>query len=184
MCIRDSVKVQSLGTNSSNGNILTPMKAMHSIVASTAQETSITINKIAASPFLRDHAYIPPMPPYCIDNYYSVRTQLILPFRATLRGTVLDVTTGDFTNTGLPKTSFVLVDSLGAWLPCIATGRRNAGSRALVDGTEIIAYNVNARPHAVPGKAPCVWFFKDSTIIKVGNSNVQKRVKIDLLPPP
>ena len=180
----ERVRVQPLGTSATNGNILTPMKSMHSIVASSAQETSIAITSTAVSPFLRDHAYVAPMPPYCIDNYQNARTQFVLPFRATIRGTVNDVTTGDFTNTGLPKTSFALVDSLGAWLHCSATGHRNAGSKALVDGTEIIAYNVNARPHAAPGKPPCVWLFKDSTIIRVGTSTVQKRVKIDLVPPP
>ena len=181
----ERVRVQPLGTSATNGNILTPMKSMHSIVASSAQETSIAITNTEVSPFLRNHAYVAPKPPYCIDNYQNARTQLVVPFRATLRGTVVDVTTGDFTNTGLPKTSFALVDSLGAWLHCSATGHRNAGSKALVDGTEIIAYNVNARPHAVAGKPPCVWLFKDSTIIRVGKSTVQKRLKIDLvLPPP
>ena len=175
------VRVQPLLSNASNGTVLTPMRTMHSIAASPAQSTSIKITAMATSPFLfPPHEYIVPNPPHCINNFQQNRAHFVVPFRATFRGTVVNVVKGDITRAGDPKTTFALVDSFGAWLPCCATGR-HALSAALVDGTEIVAYNVFARANRVEGKQPCVWLFKDSTIVPVGTSTVQKRVQIDFV---
>ena len=177
----ERLRVTGLLDNASNGNILTPVRSIHSIVATPSQSTTITLTPTATSPFLKNHVYSPPRPPYCIINFQQARTQFVVPFRATLRGTVVDVMKGDFTRNGLPKTTFALVDSSGAWVHCCATGARNALSQVLRDGSEIVAYNVSGRGSLQSGQQPCVWLFKDAIIVPIGISTVKKLIKIDLV---
>ena len=179
----ERVRVTDLASNASNGNILTPMRSIHSIVATSAQSTTITLTQTATSPFMQDHVYSAPRAPYCITNFQQARTQFVVPFRATLRGTVFDVVKGEFSRNGVPKTTFALVDSAGAWVHCCALGQRNANSQALVEGTEIVGYNVSGRGRLQAAQQPCIWLFKDAFIVPVGVSSVKKLMKIDLVTP-
>ena len=178
----ERVRVSPVVSNSANGNILTPMRSIQSIAASSVQSTTIAITTMATSPFLLHNAiYTAPKPPFCIMNFQQARMQFVVPFRATLRGSTIDIVKDDFTRTGEPKTSFSLVDSSGAWLNCCAIGVRNACSNALFEGSEIVAYNVYGRGALQAGQQSLVWLFKDATIVSVGKSSVKKHLKIDLV---
>ena len=107
-------------------------------------------------------------------NFQQARTQFVVPFRATLRGTAVDVVKGDFTRNGDLKTLLLLVDPAGAWLHCCATGIRNARSDALTEESEIVLYNVSGRGTSQAGKQPCVWLFNDAIVVPLGASTVKK----------
>ena len=174
-------RVNNLVTNSNNGNILTPLPSMHSITPSAGASTTIAITTTPTSPFLQNALYTAPRPPYCIMNFQQARTQFVVPFRATLRGTAVDVVKSEFTRNGEPKTSFSLVDPAGAWLNCCAVGARNACSDALAEGSDLVVYHVLGRSSLQGAQQPCVWLFNDATIVRVGTSSVKKLIKIDLV---
>ena len=175
----ERIRVNDFVTNKTNGNILTPMRSINSIDASAAESTTIAITTTPTSPFLQNTVYTAPKPPYCIMYFQQVRRQFVVPFRATLRGTAVDVRKGHQTQKGDPKTSFSLVDPAGAYLNCCAIGERNACSDALAEGSNLVLYNVSGR--RTEGQEPLVWLFQDATVVCVGTSSVEKRIKIELL---
>ena len=108
-----------------------------------------------------------------------------VPFRAHMRGTVVDVVRGDFTRSGEAKATFALVDSAGAWVQCCAVGARNAGSKPLQEGFEVVVYNVSARASLQQGQSHCVWLFKDAFVVPVAvaRNPLKKLLKVELQSP-
>ena len=90
----------------------------------------------------------------------------------------MDVSRQDETSNGQAKISFALVDDSGAWLQCAAIGR-NAFAKDLRNNTEVIAYNVSAKT-GQNNNAACVWLFKDSMLVGIGQKEVQKKMQVGL----
>ena len=103
---------------------------------------------------------------------------MVAPFRATLKGTVGTVSDPELTLQGNAKRNFGLIDSVGAWIRCCAL-LHNAGSRALVCGTDVVLYYTTARKSR--GSAPgMLYLMKDALIVPVGrhDGRVEKKIEI------
>ena len=72
-----------------------------------------------------------------------------------------------------------MVDPAGARLNCCAIGEQHAWSDALAEGSNLVVYNVSGR--RTEGQEPRVWLFKDATVVRVGTSSIEKRIKIHLV---
>ena len=175
----EHLRIADIPSNDYNGNILTTMKALHSVTESPALlGTTLSLVEIPSSPFMTSHVYSAPTAHACISQYFSVKSQLVPPFRATLRGVLQDVQVGEVTQTGQAKCTFALVDEMGSWLQCCAIGR-NASGKNLENGNEVVLYYASGRKGTGINDG-MVWLFKESMIIKVGRKNVQKRMQIEL----
>ena len=114
-----------------------------------------------------------------MSNTLSVQSQLVSPFRATLRGTIQDVETSGVTQLhSQPKCMFALVDEMGSWLQCCGIGR-NATNKILQDGNEVVLYYASGRK-GTGNTAVNIWLFKDAMVVCVGKKNIQKRMKIEM----
>ncbi len=175
----ENFRIADVAGNAYNGNILTTMKVLHSIADGPSQEaTMLSLSAEPQSPFVLSHVYRPPVHPQCIDHFLSSKSQFTPPFRATLRGCIVDSQEGDLTQAGQPKCTFALVDDMGCWLQCCAIGR-NARSPALQDGNDVVLYYGAGRA-TVGNNGGYFWLFKDAMIVLVGTKKVQKRMQIDI----
>ena len=156
------------------------MRVLHSLSEGPVQRaTVLSLSSTSQSPYLMpDWVYRIPEHPHCIRSFLAKKTQFVPPFRATLRGVVLDVEAGGTTQQGQPKSVFSLVDEAGTWLRCCALGR-NAVSPALVNGNEVVLYFGAGRPgrDASPG---LFWLFKDSCVVLLGPKGGVKRFELEL----
>ena len=179
----ESVRISEEKQNDFNGNVLTSMRGLHSMVG-TAQGPSTAISLVTSlsSPFMTTAVYATPSSVQCIINFSSCRSKMVPPFRATMRGVILDLADHDVTQQGDAKRAFALVDDMGFWCHVIAIGR-NALSPALENGNDVVLYFVTARPGS-HGGCGSVYLFKDSVIVLVGKKYVQKRVEIELCAKP
>ena len=176
----EGVRVSDVSANDYNGHILTTMRVLHSVGERPAQRaTVLTMSSTPQSPYLQpQYEYKIPEHPQCIRSFLPKKAQFAPPFRATLRGVVLDVEVGGTTQLGQAKTVFVLVDEAGTWLRCCAVGR-NAVSSALKNGNEIIVYFGAGRAARASGLG-CIWLFKDSSVVLIGKKAGVKRLEIEL----
>ena len=175
----EGLRVADVPANDYNGSILTPMRVLHSITASKRNvSTALSVTQAVMSPYVQNHNYCPPDHPKCITHFMSMKSKMIAPFRATLRGTIASIQAIDQTQQGQGKRMFALVDEMGSWLQCCAVGR-HAFSAALADGNEVVAYYATAR--AGWGSVPaCVWLFKDATLVFVSKKTVTLRAHLEM----
>ena len=176
----EQVRVSDIVSNDYVGEVLTPMKVLHS-TGDTPQRagTRITLSTVKTSPFTTSATYKSPSPGHCYSQFGTYRLKLVPPFRATLRGTIVDASEEDVTLAGQPKKTFALVDDAGAWLQCVAVGR-NALSSSLRNDVEVVAYYVSGKV-GQRGSGGCVWLFKDSMLVPIGSKSVQKRSQVELM---
>ena len=74
-----------------------------------------------------------------VSSFAPLKTQLLAPFRVTVRGVVQDLQELDFSQQGNEVKYFKLVDAAGFYLQCAAM-HHNSHSRALEEDNEIILY--------------------------------------------
>ena len=93
---------------------------------------------------------------------------------------VADVQDEEISQAGQLKKYFDLVDDTGAWLSCCACGR-NATSKALQNGNEVVLYFAHGRP-VLGGSQAMVYILKDGAIVQCGKKVNQtvKRMQIVL----
>ena len=176
----EQVRVSDMVSNDYVGEVLTPMKVLHS-TGDTPQRagTKITLSTVKTSPFTTTAIYKSPSPGHCYSQFGTYRLKLVPPFRATLRGTIVDASEEDVTLAGQPKKTFALVDDAGAWLQCVAVGR-NALSSCLRNDMEVVAYYVSGKV-GQRGSGGSVWLFKDSMLVPIGSKSIQKRNQLELM---
>ena len=176
----EQVRVSDVVSNDYVGEVLTPMKVLHSM-GDTPQRTGtrITLSTVKTSPFTTSAIYKVPSPGHCYSQFGTYRLKLVPPFRATLRGTIVDASEEDVTLGGQPKKTFALVDDAGTWLQCVAVGR-NALSSCLRNDMEVVAYYVSGKV-GQRGSGGCVWLFKDSMLVPIGSKSIQKRNQVELM---
>ena len=117
------------------------------------------------SPYWINAQYQAPVYPFCVTNFQMIEDKLRAPFRASIRGVVMDVLDSDFSLAGIPKRLFQLIDDGGRWIRCCALGR-NSLSKCLVEGFEIAIYFGTGRGplSATPG---LLYVMKDAMIVPI-----------------
>ena len=106
---------------------------------------------------------------------------MLAPFRATFRGMVVNLQSVDFSQQGIAKRAFELVDTAGRWFLCWAHGK-NASQRALENFAEIVFYFGTGRPSA--GTSPgAVYAFQDAVFVKIQQHSSPwiKREQVEIL---
>ena len=88
---------------------------------------------------MQNNALVVPPQEVCVSSFAPLRTQLLAPFRITVRGVVQDLQKLDFSQQGNEVRYFKLVDAAGIYLQCAAM-HHNSHSRALEEDSEIILY--------------------------------------------
>ena len=177
----EGVRIQKLIKSQYHGDILTPMKVVHSTPAVGMQPgTKVFLPTAPTSPFTTTRVYQAPSLSFCISEYVRGRSQLVAPFRATFRGMVVDVQAEDVSRQGKPKLLFDLVDDAGTWLSFCAMGR-SATSPALTDGNDVVVYHGTARP-AFGSSSGLVYLFKDAMVVQLGVKapRVEKRTQLSI----
>lgn len=172
------LRVKDVTKNAFHGEVLTPMKVLHSMVGIPNRPgTEITLSPDPTSPFTKTAIFRAPLPPLCIVNFAAYQSKMVPPFRATLRGVVADLKAVEATEQGNPKRCFALVDDMGFWVTCHAIGR-NAQSPALVDTNDVVIFYASARK-GLGSSVGAMYLFKDALVVAMGKKSVQKRVQIE-----
>ena len=177
----ENFRIAELPKSQWNGPNLTGIKCIHSVEEINERPgTIITLSTIPSSPFTTSTKYVTPTEPYCVTSLLAMESKMVPPFRATFKGTVINVQPPTRSQQNLPKVVFELVDELGYYIVCCAIGR-NAQNRSLANGNQVIIYHGNARGPL--GSEPAmVYLMKDALVVPLefGLTTPNKVKKIEL----
>ena len=177
----EGLRVGVIQKNDWHGEVLTNMKVLHSIPKTSGREgTKLTVVAVPSSPFNLLLVFEVPTAPIVITHFQQMGSKMVAPFRGSFAGVVCDLGPTDITQQGQPKKSFNLVDSFGAWFPCVGIGR-HAENPQMQHGQKVIFYFGTARP-STGANGAAVFAFKDAMIVPLGVQNhiIAKRVQINL----
>jgi hypothetical protein len=167
----ENIRIAEMVQNKWNGDKLTPMKIVHTVYhASDSQRTILSFPERPSSEYLITALYSAPSPPECIHHFSSIRPGLKAPFKVTVKGMICDVQNISESQAGHPKRLFDIVDKSGCWMHCCAMGR-NAGSKALVAGCDVVVYHSTGR--APLGESfGMLYLLKDAVIVPLGGAQL------------
>ena len=100
-----------------------------------------------------------------IENFASARNFVTAPFRATVKGFVMDRAEDySVSNKGNPLRNFSLMDRQGAYISCFAFDR-HFDDDTLVNKTEVVVYFGTGR--ASIGNSPsAMYLYNDAVVVK------------------
>ena len=162
----DKMRIQSASKNEWNGELVTRMRTLVSIEAVGVEVgTSIRVLPRADVPSMLSMVYTVPDVTHCATNFRSVRHKFRAPFRASLKGIIVDVQEIEVSQTGNPKRVFDLVDSQGAYVTCCAM-KHNTSSVVLRPQQEVVLHFGTGRG-PIGSSRGMFYLMKDSIIIPV-----------------
>jgi hypothetical protein len=163
----NGMKAGDLPNSTWNGNIVTRMKVLHSIPKTQSREgTLISVIEAPSSPYLKEHQFHQPQSEVCVARYFPFRAKMSGAFRGTFKGMIADPLDSEVSRNGNLKKIFSLVDEEGYWFTCCALGR-NATSRCLTNGTEVVVFNGTGRA-CIGSSSVMIYLMKDAVVIPVG----------------
>jgi hypothetical protein len=169
MVMLDIAEVIPPPQNAWNGQCLTSMRSLHSIAAAKERAgTNVSVGNEATSPFLLSSVFVEPPPEVCVSVFSAIKSKLIAPFRGTFKGVVMELRSIDYTKNGNEVRYFVLVDSVGSYIPCAAMDH-NAKSDALAEGNEVLLYFMTGRGPIGSSKG-MLYAMKDASIVPLGHT--------------
>ena len=112
--------------------------------------------------------YLVPTPPTIIENYLANKTVFAVPFRASVRGHVMQCSE-DFSvsQSGNALRHFDLMDKRGAYIHCIAFDRHVYDDK-LKDGIEIVVYFGTGRA-GIGSAVSGMYLYNDAVIVQCSN---------------
>ena len=173
-----NLRIQGIAKNTWNGEVLTRMRTLTSI-ESVGGEGGTTVKGLPqpyAANMVTMSFSVPPSE-CCVSAFRSVRNKLRAPFRATLRGKVVDLQPIEMSHSGSVKRIFDLDDPAGFYITCCAL-RHNAESRALVNYQEVVLYYGTGRGPLGSSRG-ALYLMKDAMVIPVGRPSVLSASKIE-----
>ena len=177
-----NVRVIALRRTDTYGEVLTPIKALHTIPSSVNDAGTMVIAvKTPMSPYNTTQLFTMPAFPIAVTKFWPVQNKLKAPFRSSFVGIIEDVGEEDITSTGKTKKVFSLVDDEGVWLSCCAM-EDHAMSETLADGNKVFIYNGSARP-ALSAMPAALFLFTDTSLVLLESGclhRVSKCTEIDL----
>ena len=166
-----------------NGNISTRINVLHTL-PQMKNQPSTALRYVDESEALTDNmTAIYKIPPALavIDNYTAARSDMVVPFRASVRGFVIDLGE-DFavSQNGNAMRSFSLMDRRGAHISCNAVDR-HANSSILQNNIEVIVYFATGRP-GIGSLPSCLYLYNDAVVVVCSDDEppVSKRTAIEL----
>ena len=178
----EGLRIVELQKTSWHGEVLSTIRTLQSLPPSGQRAgTKVSLLEVATSPFTTTKQYISPTAPVAITEYLPFRTKIMTPpFKGNFVGTVVNVRAPDFSQQGLHRQIFDLIDESGSWITCCALGRC-ATSSALKNEFQVVIYNGTGRPKAGTGTA-AVYLFKDAVVVPLFQKTWQteKRTHIQM----
>ena len=176
----DRARIQGVAKNSWNGEVLTRMRTLSS-VEGVGREAGTTIVRLfqATADNLRSMTYVVPPAECCVSTFRTLRNKLIVPFRVTLKGVVVDLQPLETSQGGNPKRVFDLVDKYGTYVSCCAM-KHNAESVALQNFPEVVLYYGTGRG-PIGSSMGIVYLLKDAMLIPIGQPSLLSTRKTEHL---
>ena len=106
--------------------------------------------------------------PVIIENFAAARSFVTIPFRASMRGFVMDCAEDcSASQSGNPLRHFSLMDRRGAYISCVAFDR-HANDETISNNNEVVVYFGTGRSEI--GNAPkAMYLYKDAVVVKCSN---------------
>ena len=149
----------------------TQIHVLHSLPPLKGEATTVmkyAVGEEALSPNMTTAIYHMPSGPVLIENFAAARTFVTVPFRATVKGFVMDRAEDySISQKGNPLRHFSLMDRKGAYISCIAFDR-HADDETLTNNNEVVVYFGTGR--AALGSAPSgMYLYNDAVVVKCSN---------------
>ena len=126
-----------------NGKVCTRILILHSLPllkGETSTMITYAVGDEASTPNMTTAMYSIPSQPVLIDNFTAARNYVTIPFRASMKGFVMDCAEDcSVSQTGNALRQFSLLDRKGAYISCIAFDR-HASDETLSNKTEVVVY--------------------------------------------
>ena len=176
----ENMKVTKMPSNTWNGKVLTKINQLQSIASfQNRPGTRIRLANPVSSQFMISELFSVPVMPVCVSKFRELIGALKAPFRMSVRGVVMDVQDLDATLSSRAKRLFSLVDESGHWIQCCGIDR-NAHSKALVEGMEVVFFFATGRPQ-LGGTGGILYAMKDSLIVPIQPRGTrQKHTEIEI----
>ena len=176
----DKVRIVRMTKSEWNGEIQCRINVLWTVKAVNSDPgTSIRFIDQADAPGLTTASFVLPPAASCIQKFSVLGSQLTAPFRGTFHGVIMDVKPPDYTQQGIPKREFSLVDSFGTYILCLAHAQ-NAASKAIQEHQEAVLYFGVGRKSI--GRSPgMLYLMKDAIIFPVKERRIVTQPKRQLL---
>ena len=167
LCIR-GFRMVPLKENDWNGRVCTRIHVLHSLPPlkdEASTDIKYVVGEEACPPNLSTAPYKMPCAPVLIDNFTKARNFVTVPYRATVKGFVMDrAEECSVSQKGNPMRHFSLMDRQGAYISCFAFDR-HADDDTLSNNTEVVVYFGTGRA-SIGNASSGMYFFNDEVVVK------------------
>ena len=167
LCIR-GFKMMPLKEGEWNGQVCTRIHVLHSLPPLKGEATTVikyVVGEEARSPNLTTAMYKMPSGPVLIENFTFARSYVTVPFRATVKGFVMDRAEDySVSQKGNPLRYFSLMDRQGAYISCIAFDR-HTDDDTLSNNTEVVVYFGTGRA-SIGNVSSGMYLYNDAVVVK------------------
>ena len=126
------------------------------------------VDQEASTPNMTTAIYRMPSGPVLIENFAAARSFVTVPFRATVKGFVMDrVEDYSVSQRGNPLRHFTLMDRQGAYISCTAFDR-HVDDENLSNNNEVIIYFGSGRA-GVGNASSELYLYNDAVVVKCSN---------------
>ena len=179
----EGFKTVALKEDDWNGKVCTRIHVLQSLPLLKGEASTFlkyAVDEEATTVNMTTAAYQLPPGPVFIENFAAARSFVSVPFRASLKGFVMDCAKDcSVSQNGNPLRLFSLMDRRGAYISCIAFDR-HVDDETLSNGNEVMVYFGTGR--AGIGNAPsAVYLYNDAVVVKCSNDvpHVWKQSLVD-----
>ena len=167
----EGFKTVALKEDDWNGKVCTRIHVLQSLPLLKGEASTFlkyAVDGEASTVNMTTAAYQLPPGPVFIENFAAARSFVSVPFRASLKGFVMDCAKDcSVSQNGNPLRLFSLMDRRGAFISCIAFDR-HVDDETLSNGNEVMVYFGTGR--AGIGNAPsAVYLYNDAVVVKCSN---------------
>ena len=122
----------------------------------------------AATPNMTTAVYQTPTLPIVIDNFAAARSSVTIPFRASMKGFVIDRAEDcSVSQSGNALRHFSLMDRRGAYISCVAFDR-HVNDETISNNTEVVIYFGTGRSEI--GSTPkSMYLYNDAVVVRCSN---------------
>ena len=167
-----------------NRQVCTRINILHSFPRLRGEVSTIlknAVNEETSTPNMTTAIYQVPSQPVVLEHFATARNSVTLPFRATMKGFVMDrVEDYSVSQKGNPLRYFSLMDRQGAFISFIAFDR-HADDDNLSNKNEVIIYFGTGRA-GIGSASSGFYLYNDAVVVKCSNDvpRVWKQMLVEL----
>ena len=162
----NKVRILGFTKNSWNGECLTRCRRFETLEqGSTISPTVLSLGTVGVTAALTSLNFVMPSNDVCFSSFGMHSEKFRAPFRATVRGTIVDLDNTVPTRSGNEKRLFNLVDGQGNYLACAAQNKL-CHNRSLIANNEVILFFGTGRG-PIGSDEGMLYLYKDSWIIPI-----------------